>query len=38
MVMRGDSCTEGLGFNSQHRIVDGHFVTFSCFKIVILFV
>ena len=25
MVMRGDSCSEGCGFKSQHRKLDGHF-------------
>ena len=25
MVMGGDSCSEGCGFESQHRILDGHF-------------
>ena len=25
MVMGGDSCPEGRGFKSQHRILDGHF-------------
>ena len=25
MVMRGDSCHEGCGFESQHSILDGHF-------------
>ena len=23
-VMGGDSCSEGRGFESQHRILDGH--------------
>ena len=25
VVMGGDSCSEGCGFESQHRILDGHF-------------
>ena len=25
MVMRGDSCSEGRGFESQHHILNGHF-------------
>ena len=25
VVMGGDSCPEGVGFESQHRILDGHF-------------
>ena len=25
MVMGGDLCTEGCGFESQHCILDGHF-------------
>ena len=25
MVIGGDSCYEGHGFESQHRILDGHF-------------
>ena len=25
MVMRGDTRSEGCGFKSQHRILDGHF-------------
>jgi len=28
MVMGGDSCYEGHVFESQHRILDGHFNTF----------
>ena len=27
MVMGGDSCSDGRGFKSQHRILDGHFFT-----------
>ena len=26
VVMRGDSCPESPGFESQHRILDGHFI------------
>ena len=25
MVMGGDPCSKGRGFESQHRILDGHF-------------
>ena len=32
VVMGGDSCSEGRGFKSQHRILDGHFFTFICCK------
>ena len=32
VVMGGDSCTEGDGFESLHRILDGHF-THNCCKI-----
>ena len=39
MVMGGDSCSEGRGFESQHCIQDGHFFTYICCKkIVIMFV
>ena len=27
MVMGGDSCSEGRGIESWHRILDGHFFT-----------
>ena len=27
VVIRGDPCSEGHGFESQHRILDGHFFT-----------
>ena len=32
MVMGGDSCSEGRGFESQHSILDGHFLTYICCK------
>ena len=32
MVMGGDSCSKGREFESQHRILDGHFFTFICCK------
>ena len=32
MVMGGDSCSKGCGFESQHHILDGHFVTYICCK------
>ena len=31
-VMGGDSCSEGRGFESQHRILDEHFFTLICCK------
>ena len=36
MVMGGDSCPEGHGFESQHCILDGHFSHISVVKIVVL--
>ena len=30
MVMGGDSCSKGRGFESQRHILDGHFFTFIC--------
>ena len=30
VVMGGDSCSEGCGFESQHQILDGHFFTYFC--------
>ena len=38
VVMGGDSCTEGCGFESQHCILAGHFFTLICCKIVLMFV
>ena len=32
MVMGGDSCLEGHVFDSQHRILYGHFSTYICSK------
>ena len=32
MVMGGDSCSEGRGFESQHHILDEHFFTLICCK------
>ena len=32
MVMGGDSCAEGCGFESQHCILDELFVTYICCK------
>ena len=37
MVMRGDSCSEGCGFENQHRILDGHYSPLFVVKIVMLF-
>ena len=28
MVMGGDSCSKGCEFESQHRLLDGHFFTY----------
>ena len=36
MVMGGDSCSEGCGFESRHLILDGHFFTYFCCKIVMM--
>ena len=35
VVMGGDSCLEGCGFESQHCILDGHFSHIFVVKIVI---
>ena len=32
MVKGRDSSSEGCGFESRHRILDGHFSTFICCK------
>ena len=32
VVTGGDSCPEGRWFESQHRILDGHFFTYICCK------
>ena len=32
MVMGGDSCARGRGFESQYQIQDGHFFTYNCCK------
>ena len=37
-VMGVDSCSEGRGFESQRRILDGHFFTLICCKIALMFV
>ena len=34
VVMGGDSCSEGHGFESQHSILDGHFSHVFVVKIV----
>ena len=36
MVRGGDSCSKGGGFESQHCIMDGHFLTFIVVKIVMI--
>ena len=33
VVMGGDSCFEGRGFESLHRILDGHFVLITLIQI-----
>ena len=38
VVMGGDSRFEGCGFESQCHILDGHFFTLICCKIVLMFV
>ena len=30
VVMGGDSCSKGSEFESRHRILNGHFFTFTC--------
>ena len=37
VVMGGDSCPEGHGFESQHHKLDGHFFTYICCKIFNIF-
>ena len=37
VVMGGDSCLKGCGFESQHRILDGHFSHLFVEKIVRFF-
>ena len=32
LVMGGDSCSEGCEFESKHRVLDGHFFKFICWK------
>ena len=32
VVMGGDSRYEGCGFESEHRMLEGHFFTFICCK------
>ena len=32
VIMGGDSCPEGRGFESHHRLLDGHFFTYICCK------
>ena len=38
VVMGGDSRSEGRGFESQCRKLDGHFFTLICRKFVLMFV
>ena len=38
VVMGGDSCPEGRGFKSQHRILYGHFVTYIFVVKIVMFV
>ena len=38
VVMGGDSRSEGRGFESRCHILDGHFFTLICCKIVLIFV
>ena len=38
MVRGGDSCSEGRGFESWHRILVGHFSHIFVVKIVMMFV
>ena len=32
VVMGAESCSKGLGFESWHHILDGHFFTLTCCK------
>ena len=32
LVMGGDSCSEGQGFETQHRTLDEYFFTYNCSK------
>ena len=34
VVMVGDSCSKGHRFESQHHLLDGHFITFVVVKII----
>ena len=38
VVMGEDSCSEGRGFESRCHILDGHFFTLICCKIVLILV
>ena len=38
VVMGGDSCSKGCGFESRHCILDGHFSHIFVVKIVMMFV
>ena len=38
VLMEGDSCSEGRGFESQHCILNGHFSHVFVVKIVMMFV
>ena len=37
VVMEGDSCNKGCEFESWYHILDGHYFTFICCKIVMCF-
>ena len=37
MVMGGDSCSQGRGFECLHRILDGHFLHLFVVKLLLLF-
>ena len=37
MVMGGDSCSKGRGFQSKHQILDGHIPHIFLVKIVMIF-
>ena len=38
VVMGGDSCSEGGGFESRHHILDGHFSLIFVVKIVMMII
>ena len=35
MIIGYPTCSRGFGFESQHRLRDGHFFTFICYKMLV---